>query len=114
MFDQLTQKEKNGLYTIIVNVIGEDASIAQRKPYFNEQTIHIVQDMIEGNKDCNKIMKELVTNLLTVGRLPAKKWLRKALGRINDLIKASDDFKGFGCKVSVKAKWKNPIIMTTY
>lgn len=114
MFDQLTIKERNGLYTIIVSVIGEDVSIKQRKAYFNEQTIRVVQDMVQANKGCNEAMKELVTSLITAGRLPARKWLRRALGRINDLIKASDDFKGFGCKVSVKIKWKNPIIMTTY
>jgi GTP1/Obg family GTP-binding protein len=70
--------------------------------------------MVEANKSCNKAMKEFVTSLLTAGRVPAKKWLRQALGRINDLIKASDDFEGFGCKASVKIKWKSPIIMTTY
>ena len=114
MLEKLTINEKNDLYTIIVSVIGEDVSIAQRKPYFNEQTIKIVREMVEANRDCNEAMKELVTNLITAGRLPARKWLKKALGRVNGLIKASDDFNGFGCKASVKIKWKNPIIMTTY
>lgn len=110
----LTVKEKESLYFLIVAIIGEDPSIKIRKTDFNEQTVTVVENMIDADRGCNKAMKELLTNVVTAGRLPAKKWLRKVLGRINDLIKSSDDFEGLGCNASVKIKWKQPIIMSTY
>lgn len=113
MSNGLSVKEKEDLYKVIVSVIGEDSSIKMAKPMFNEQTIVVVRSLIEADRMCNEAMKELVTNLMTAGRLPARKWLKKALGRINSVIKASADFNGYGCSATVKARWKSSIISST-
>lgn len=108
----LTLNEKEHLYEIITSVIGYDSSIRAYKNSFTENTVDVVEKMIEADIKCNASMKELLSDLLFVGRAGAKGWLRRILKNQIKYLK-KNDIKGAGCLVSVKSRWKKAIIMST-
>ncbi len=108
----LTSQEKDDLYFLIALILGEDPSIKAYKPSFNDQTVGVVEDMIAANIECNKTMKDLLSGLLSGGRVAAKGWLKKSLGSLKKSLKKSVPLNGYGCLVSTKSRWKSAIIFT--
>lgn len=108
----LTAQEQNDLYALISAIIGDDPSIRNYKSSFNDQTIDVVEDMIQANIHCNKSMKDLLSGLLSGGRALAKGWLKKSLGTAKKKLKNQGGLNGQGCLVSTKARWKQAIILT--
>lgn len=105
----LTINEKEYLYEIIASIIGDDITIKSYSHSFNEMTVDVVEKMISAEAKCNKTIKRLLTDLATAGGFVAKGWLKKALKMQKKLTKKSE-FKGYGCLVSVKSRWKSQII----
>lgn len=105
----LTSSEKDYLYQIIAGLIGEDTSIKAYRSQFNENTISVVEEMVAANSQCNASMKDLVTDLLGAGATLSKGWLKKALKTSKKKISKST-FRGYGCLVSVKSRWKTAIV----
>lgn len=109
----LSVAEQENLYVVIEAVLGSDAALRDAKRYYNEQTVEIVEQMVEANATCNANMKELVTELLSGGRMMAKGWLRKAISHTRTHVKHSGAFRGYGCQVTTKSHWKSAIL-TSY
>lgn len=107
----LSREEKEYLYQIISAVIGEDASIKAYAISFNENTVLVVEEMVEENFRCNANMKQLVCGLLGSATQLMKGWLNKLLKGTKKKLSKSE-LKGYGCLVAVKAKWKNAIILS--
>lgn len=108
----LKTNEKDRLYDLITAMIGEDSSIKAYKSSFNEDTIAVVEDMIDASVKCNANMKKLISDILGASGALTKGWLKKALGMAKQNLDISQ-LKGYGCLVSVKARWKTAIIYTT-
>lgn len=109
---QLTKSEKEYLYSVIVSVIGEDTEIMLAKNRFNVETVRVVETILMTNKRCNSNIQELVVGLLGgMGHL-AKGWLRKAIFQARKGTKKVT-FKGQGCAVVTKSRWKTPILNST-
>ncbi len=109
----LTTNEQNTLYKLIVAFIGEDQGIKNYKSGFNERTILVVEDMIKANINCNLAMKNLLSGLVSAGKLTTRGWLKKALASIGYGLKSSGPLKGAGCLVVTKSKWKMAIISSS-
>lgn len=77
---QLTEQEKDQLYSIISAIIGEDAAILAARSRFTDQTVSVVEDMLTTNMNCNESMKLLVSEMLAGGRVLATGWLKRVLG----------------------------------
>lgn len=108
----LEMDEKEYLYEIIAAVIGEDAVIKQYKNSFNEKTVEVVETMIDVSLSCNEGMKQLLANLVLGSGFYTKGWLKKAIKQGRKYFKGKE-LKGYGCLVSVKARWKMEIIGST-
>lgn len=108
----LSTNEKDYLYEIISALIGEDHSVRAYKGGFNENTISVVEDMVAANKQCNANIKELVKSLIGASGALSKGWLKKALKLSKKKI-SKTTFKGYGCLVSVKSRWKTSIVSST-
>ena len=108
----LKTNEKDRLYDLITAMIGEDSSIKAYKSGFNEKTVAVVEDMIDAGMKCNANMKKLISDLLGASGTLTKGWLKKALGMAKQNLDISE-LKGYGCLVSVKARWKTEIIYST-
>jgi len=107
----LTDDEKNVLYLVIVSVIGEDPSIKQSKGRFNLTTVSIVEKMVKTSKDCNKSMEALVSGLFSPAAFRGTGWLIRLL-KLGSVVTPQKNLSGLGCKVTVKAKWKTPILIS--
>ena len=107
----LSTSEKNYLYDVIAALIGDDHSVKAYRGNFNENTISVVEDMIAANAQCNANMKELVSELVGAGAKFSKGWLKVVLKRSKKKISKST-FRGYGCLVSVKSRWKTAIVNT--
>lgn len=105
----LSSSEKDYLYQIIAGLIDEDSSIKAYRSQFNENTIDVVEKMVAANNQCNANMKDFVTQLLGAGSTLSKGWLKKVLKTTKKKISKST-FKGYGCLVSVKSRWKTAIV----
>lgn len=57
---QLSEQEKDQLYSIISAIIGEDAAIHAARSRFTDDTVSVVEDMLVTNMNCNESMKLLV------------------------------------------------------
>ena len=108
----LKSNEKDRLYEVIIAMIGEDSSIKAYKSGFNDKTVAVVEDMIEAGVKCNANMKKLISDLLGASGALTKGWLKKVLGTAKQNLDISE-LKGYGCLVSVKARWKTAIIYST-
>ena len=108
----LKSHEKDRLHDIIVAMIGEDSSIKAYKSGFNENTVAVVEEMINANVKCNANMKQLISDLLGASGTFAKGWLQKALAAAKQNLSISE-LKGYGCLVAVKSRWKTAIINST-
>lgn len=106
----LSAAEKENLYLIIEAVLGVDAALRDAKSSYGEQTVEIVEQMVEANATCNANMKELVQDLLSGGRVMAKGWLRRAISQTRSHVKHSGSFRGYGCQVTTKSRWKTAIL----
>jgi hypothetical protein len=105
----LTQSEKDYLYQIIAGLIGEDPSIKSLKNQFNERTITAVEQMVAANKHCNASMKEFIADLVGSGATLSKGWVKMALkGKKKKITKST--FRGYGCIVATKARWRTEIL----
>lgn len=109
---QLNEQEKDQLHILIVTFIGDDASISASKIGFNEQTVLIVEKMIAANIKCNEDLRQLVSDLLSGGRVLATGWLRRSLGAASRAVKQSS-LKGRGCQATSKWLWKTQILAST-
>lgn len=109
----LSELQKNELHGLIVLFIGNDVSVSRSRPHFNSATVEVVERMIEANIDCNQTMKDLVSELISGGRVRSRGWLKHALGGARAMIERAE-LRGYGCQVSAKAKWKTAIIASTY
>ena len=105
----LSHNEKEQLYEIIAAVIGEDQSIKAYKHGFNDNTVLVVEDMIEANRLCNKNMQELVKDLLGASTVLTRGWLKKFLKASKRKV-SKTELRGYGCLASVKSRWKTAII----
>ena len=108
---QLSEQEKDQLYDVIVNFMGESEVIATAKPRFNEKTVAVVEDMITQNIKCNDSIKQLVGDMLSGGRVLATGWLRRSLGAASKAAKKSS-FNGLACRVTTKANWQSAIMIS--
>ena len=68
--------------------------------------------MIDAGTKCNANMKKLISDLLGASSTLTKGWLKKVLGAAKQNLDISE-LKGYGCLVSVKARWKTAIIYST-
>lgn len=109
----LTAAEQDNLYAVIETVLGVDAAFQRATRQFNEQTVEVVESMIEANATCNANMKELITDLLSGGRVMTKGWLRRSISTTRKHVKRSGGFNGYGCQVGTKSRWKSPILTST-
>lgn len=109
----LSASERDALYAIIVQAIGDDPSIRQVKSMFNENTVTVVEEMFRANKTCNANMQELAITLVGSGQILAKGWLKKALKFAKKRIKGME-FHGLACQVGVKSRWRKAIIISVY
>lgn len=108
---QLSEQEKDQLYSIISAIIGEDAAIHAARSRFTGDTVSVVEDMLATNMNCNESMKLLVGEMLSGGRVLANGWLRRALGTASKAVK-NGALKGYGCLVSTKSRWKTEILVS--
>lgn len=108
---QLSEQEKEQLYSLILAFIGEDAAISQAKLRFTEHTVEVVEEMISSNLNCNDAMKSLAGNLISGGRVMATGWLRRSLGHASKSVKSST-LRGYGCLVTTKSRWKTDILLS--
>lgn len=108
---QLTEQEKDQLYSIISAFIGEDIAILAARSRFTEQTVAVVEDMVTTNMNCNESMKSLVSEILSGGRVLATGWLKRALGAASKAVKNST-LNGYGCLVTTKSRWKTEILVS--
>lgn len=108
---QLTEQEKDQLYSIISAFIGGDSAILAARSRFTEQTVAAVEDMVTTNMNCNESMKSLVSEILSGGRVLATEWLKRALGAASKAVKNST-LRGYGCLVTTKARWKTEILIS--
>lgn len=107
----LTANEKDYLLEMIFAVIGEDQAVRNYKSGFNEETVAVVEQMIEANTSCNENMRKLAKDLLGGSTTLAKGWLKKVLKSAKKRVSASE-LHGYGCLVSTKSRWKTRIIST--
>lgn len=108
---QLSEQEKDQLYSIISAIIGEDAAIHAARSRFTDDTVSVVEDMLATNMNCNESMKLLVGEMLSGGRVLANGWLRRALGTASKAVK-NGVLKGYGCLVTTKSRWKTEILVS--
>ena len=107
----LSDKEKDELYLLIATLIGEDESIKARKSAFNLKTVKVVEKMMAANVDCNASVKKLLASLATGKSITSSDWLKKSLDALSKFIR-KHEFKGYGCLVSTKARWKSAILIS--
>lgn len=107
----LTNDEKNTLYLVIASVIGEDESIKKSKGRFNLTTVSVVEKMVKTSKECNRNMEGLVSALLTPAAFRGTGWLIRLL-KLGNVVVPKKNLNGLGCQVTVKAKWKTPILIS--
>ncbi|GGY76278.1 hypothetical protein [Marinobacter zhanjiangensis] len=107
----LSANEKDYLLEMIFAVIGEDQAVRNYKSGFNEETVAVVEQMIEANASCNENMRKLAKDLLGGSGTLAKGWLKKVLKSTKKKVSASE-LRGYGCLVSTKSRWKTRIIST--
>lgn len=108
---QLTEQEKDQLYSIIAAFIGEGSAILAARPRFTEQTVSVVEEMLATNMNCNASMKSLVSEMLSGGRVLATGWLKRVLGAASKAVKNST-LSGYGCLVTTKSRWKTEILVS--
>lgn len=109
----LTEEEKQTLYKVIAAAIGEDAYRKTYVPRFNDATVSVVEEMLSANAICNKHMRELVADLAGASAHFTKGWLKRVLRGGRDIVQTSNA-RGYGCAMSVKSRWKTPIVMSTF
>ena len=85
----LTANEKDYLLDMIFAVIGEDQAVRNYKSGFNEETITVVEQMIEANTSCNENMRKLAKDLLGGSGTLARGWLKKVLKSAKRKVSAS-------------------------
>ena len=107
----LSNEEKENLHNLIIALVGKDISISQSKQRFNDQTVAVVEKMLKESIDCNTAMKMLVVELLGTSVSFTKGWLKRLLKASKFTISKST-FDGYGCRVSLKAKWKSAILIS--
>lgn len=105
----LTANEKEYLLEIIFATVGEDQAIGNYKSGFNDETVAVVENMIEANTTCNEDMRKLAKDLIGGGSKLAKGWLKKVIKATKKKVSASE-LRGYGCLVSTKSRWKTQII----
>ncbi len=70
--------------------------------------------MIRANIHCNNVMKDLLSALITAGKLSSKGWLKKILSSLDRVLGIQKEgLNGYGCSVAAKARWKSYIITST-
>ncbi len=108
----LSHNEKEYLYEIIAAIIGENHSIKIYKNGFNENTVSVIEEMIETNSKCNSNMRDLVKDLLGASAIISRGWLKKFLKASKKKI-SKTELRGYGCLVSIKSRWITAIISST-
>lgn len=108
----LSADEQDKLYMLITSIIGEDQTIKNHKPIFNEATIEVVEDMVEANIQCNTNMRQLITELVGGASNMTKGWLKKLLKTTKKSL-SRIQLHGYGCLAATKARWKSAILVST-
>lgn len=108
----LSSEDKQNLYKFIAACIGDDHSIKQYQPLFNDHTIAVVEEMVNENIKCNARMKELLKGLIGGAAHLTKGWLKKLLKTAKKEL-AEIQLNGLGCLVIVKSRWKSAIMVST-
>lgn len=93
--------------------IREQCDYSRQRAYFNEATVEAVEDALIRLADCNEWMKELLTDVVSGGRLAARGWLRKALKKTHKaLTKDKSRWNGAGCRNFIRAFRRSEIEST--
>lgn len=108
----MTPQEKHYLLEIIESVIGHDPIIADLEDDFNEDTISVVEIVLEELEKCNGSFRELLSGLLSGGRLRTKGWLKRILGIVSKEINRSN-INFYICSLNIKIRYKSTLINST-
>ena len=107
----LTNEEKQYLYKFISACIGEDLTIKQYVPLFNDNTVEVVEQMVNENIKCNARMKDLLTGLIGGAAYFTKGWLKRLLKTAKKEL-SDMQLNGMGCIAFVKSRWKSAILLS--
>lgn len=105
----MTPEEKQSLLEIIEFILGHDPSISQLKDNFGEETVIVVETILEELEKCNSSFRELLADLVSAGRLRTKGWLRRIIGAVAREIKRSS-MRFYICSVNIKIRYKSSLI----
>lgn len=116
MTKKLTSDEQDALLTIFQILYGTDEIFQKYKHSFNEKTLEVAEDALQQLQRCNNQLYDLISGLLGVRAVMAKKgWLRDILKEVaTALADEKNRYDLAGCRNAVAIMYRSKIITSTF